>query len=248
METLSNMWEKFSLTESEGDKYQVLDSGSEPSHRQTASVDQVGVETELDCNDHIDERNKQGDVGGSTVDNMREHAEEQMGPDSTTAVPKLIRQVDGFTTNNIVVQSSQVFQAQVDAIDEDLARYDTVEEGRGCDLKVQSGGVGAKVVGSAKFLTNLFTQTEARKNILRTSKHSQRVRTSTSKPVASCLAKRMRAWDCTPEGTPMFVTASKLKRCKQSLKLWSREHFGNVKKRIKEVKDRLWRAEDDSAR
>ncbi|KAK7846040.1 hypothetical protein CFP56_008494 [Quercus suber] len=57
-----------------------------------------------------------------------------------------------------------------------------------------------------------------------------------------------RAWDCTPDGTPMFVTASKLKRCKQSLKAWSREHFGNVKKRIKELKDRLWRAKDDSAR
>lgn len=27
METLSNMWEKFSLTESEGDKYQVRDNG-----------------------------------------------------------------------------------------------------------------------------------------------------------------------------------------------------------------------------
>ena len=46
----------------------------------------------------------------------------------------------------------------------------------------------------------------------------------------------------------MFATTSKLKRCKQSLKFWSREHFGNVKKRIKELKDRLWRAEDDSAR
>ena len=46
----------------------------------------------------------------------------------------------------------------------------------------------------------------------------------------------------------MFATTSKLKRCKQSLKFWSREHFGNVKKRIKELKDRLWRAKDDSAR
>ena len=58
----------------------------------------------------------------------------------------------------------------------------------------------------------------------------------------------IRAWDCTPNGTPMFATTSKLKRCKQSLKVWSREHFGNVKKRIKELKDTLWRAKDDSAR
>ena len=28
-----------------------------------------------------------------------------------------------------------------------------------------------------------------------------------------------RAWDCTLNGTPMFATASKLKRCKQSLKV-----------------------------
>ncbi|KAK9988680.1 hypothetical protein SO802_028919 [Lithocarpus litseifolius] len=41
-----------------------------------------------------------------------------------------------------------------------------------------------------------------------------------------------RAWDCTPDGTPMFATTSKLKRCKQSLKVWSRDHFGNVKNSI----------------
>ncbi|KAK7833845.1 hypothetical protein CFP56_025181 [Quercus suber] len=64
---------------------------------------------------------------------------------------------------------------------------------------------------------------------------------------SGCCDVITRAWDCTPDGTPMFVTKSKLKRCKQSLKLWSREHFGNVKKRIKDLKDRLWRAEDDSA-
>ncbi|KAK9989407.1 hypothetical protein SO802_029646 [Lithocarpus litseifolius] len=29
----------------------------------------------------------------------------------------------------------------------------------------------------------------------------------------------IRAWDCTPDGTPMFATASKLKRCKQHLKV-----------------------------
>ena len=46
----------------------------------------------------------------------------------------------------------------------------------------------------------------------------------------------------------MYATTSKLKRCKQNLKVWSREHFGNVKKHIKELKDRLWRAEDDSVR
>nr|POF03750.1 hypothetical protein CFP56_06668 [Quercus suber] len=92
-----------------------------------------------------------------------------------------------------MAQTNQVFQAQLDAIDEDLARYDTVEEGGGCDLKVQSGGVGSKVVGSAKFLKNLFTQTEPCRNILRNSKPSQVVRTSTFEPVVGCSAKCMRS-------------------------------------------------------
>ena len=50
------------------------------------------------------------------------------------------------------------------------------------------------------------------------------------------------------DSTPMFATTTKLKRCKQSLKVWSQDHFGNVKKSIKQMKDRLWRAEDASAR
>ena len=45
-----------------------------------------------------------------------------------------------------------------------------------------------------------------------------------------------RAWDCAPTGTPMFVAATKLKNCKKQLKSWSRVHFGNVKKQIKQVK------------
>ena len=57
-----------------------------------------------------------------------------------------------------------------------------------------------------------------------------------------------KAWDCTSDGTPMFASTTKLKRCKNNLKAWSRDHFGNVKNNIKQTKDRLWRAEDDSAR
>ena len=57
-----------------------------------------------------------------------------------------------------------------------------------------------------------------------------------------------KAWDCTSDGTPMFASTTKLKRCKNNLKAWSRDHFGNVKNNIKQTKDRLWRAKDDSAR
>lgn len=37
-----------------------------------------------------------------------------------------------------------------------------------------------------------------------------------------------RAWDCAPDGTPMFKVATKIKRCKKRLKAWNRDHFGNV--------------------
>ena len=55
-----------------------------------------------------------------------------------------------------------------------------------------------------------------------------------------------RAWDCDPDGTPMFVATTKLKRCKKQLKSWSRDHFGNVKQQIKQAKDQLWHAEEVS--
>ena len=46
----------------------------------------------------------------------------------------------------------------------------------------------------------------------------------------------------------MYVMAMKLKRCKQRLKAWSRDHFGHVQSSIKETKDQFWRAEDVSVR
>ena len=49
------------------------------------------------------------------------------------------------------------------------------------------------MVGSAKFLKNLFTQTEPCRNFLRNSKPRQVERLATSKPVAACSAKRMRS-------------------------------------------------------
>nr|POE46432.1 hypothetical protein CFP56_41679 [Quercus suber] len=57
-----------------------------------------------------------------------------------------------------------------------------------------------------------------------------------------------RAWDCAPNGTSMFVAATKLKRCKNQLKSWSRDYFGNVKQQIKHAKDHLWQVEEVSVR
>lgn len=67
-----------------------------------------------------------------------------------------------------------------------------MEEGGGCDLKAQSGRVGSKVAGSAKFLKKLFTQTKPCRNILRNSKPSQMVQLAPSEPVAVVSTKRMR--------------------------------------------------------
>ena len=63
-----------------------------------------------------------------------------------------------------------------------------------------------------------------------------------------CKEMVARAWDCAPTGTPMFMAATKFKRCKKQLKSWSWVHFGNVKQQIKQVHDRLWQAEEVSAR
>ena len=49
------------------------------------------------------------------------------------------------------------------------------------------------MVGSTKFLKNLFTQIEPCKNTLRDSMPSQVVRLATLEPIAACSAKRMRS-------------------------------------------------------
>lgn len=53
-----------------------------------------------------------------------------------------------------------VFQAQLDSIDEELVKYNKVEEDRECVSGAQLGGVGSRAVGSTKFLKKFFTQTE----------------------------------------------------------------------------------------
>ena len=57
-----------------------------------------------------------------------------------------------------------------------------------------------------------------------------------------------KAWECSPEGTSMYVTTKKLKKCKKMLKAWSKDHFGNVVQRNKRTKGLLWKVEEFSAR
>ena len=55
-----------------------------------------------------------------------------------------------------------------------------------------------------------------------------------------------RVWATHAVGTPMHIATVKLKKCKKCLKKWSRQHFGNVKKQIKDTKELLWQAEAKS--
>ena len=46
-----------------------------------------------------------------------------------------------------------------------------------------------------------------------------------------------KAWECSPEGTSMYVTTKKLKKCKKILKAWSKDHLRMLCKGIREQKD-----------
>ena len=43
----------------------------------------------------------------------------------------------------------------------------------------------------------------------------------------------------------MHVVSKKLNKCKKMLTTWNRDHFGNVLRKIKNLKERLWRVEVD---
>jgi len=58
----------------------------------------------------------------------------------------------------------------------------------------------------------------------------------------------IRAWESNPDGLPMYRTTKKLKKCKKMLKKWSKAHFGYVTRKIKKIKELLWKAEEDLVR
>lgn len=64
----------------------------------------------------------------------------------------------------------------------------------------------------------------------------------------ACNGFVLKAWECSPEGTLMYVTTKRLKKCKKMLKAWSKDHFGNIVHRIKRTKELSWKAKDFLAR
>ena len=46
----------------------------------------------------------------------------------------------------------------------------------------------------------------------------------------------------------MYRVVKKIKKCKQMLHSWSKNHFGSVKNQIKKKKELLWKAEEVSAK
>ena len=61
-----------------------------------------------------------------------------------------------------------------------------------------------------------------------------------------CNGVIFRAWVVNHDGTPMHVVTKKLKNCKKMLTAWNCDHFGNIlKKKIKKLKEQLWKAEKD---
>ena len=64
----------------------------------------------------------------------------------------------------------------------------------------------------------------------------------------ACNGVVSKAWECSSEGTAMYVTTKNLKKCKKMLKAWSKDHFRNVVQRIKRTKELLWKVEEFSAR
>lgn len=55
------------------------------------------------------------------------------------------------------------FQAQLQVIDEELARFDQQDEDKDAESAALPSGVGARVVDSTLFLKNLFTPTRSSK-------------------------------------------------------------------------------------
>nr|POE75834.1 hypothetical protein CFP56_05104 [Quercus suber] len=162
---------------------------------------------------------------------------------------------NGSETTLIECTSSQSFQAKLDEIDGELSHFDRVEDGSNS----LQGGVGSRMMGSALFLKKLFTQEKSSSPTPSPSKftHIPRKSNMVLDPLGVVLSKRSRqeedgvleegrcrdtisrAWSCSPDGTPMYATAMKLKQCKQRLKAWSRDHFGHVQSNIKRTKEWL---------
>ena len=167
-------------------------TATDPSHDRNEVAGHEGLDLGSDCTVEEASRSAPEVERGFIAADESGHMVVQEGPMTSTIGPEVTCSTKCPIPRQTEVLSSPVFQAQLDSIEEDLARYDKVEEGRDSDLGVQPGGIGAKVVGSVIFLKNLFTQTEPGGQFSSNSKLSQLVRKSHSEVIELCPAKRMR--------------------------------------------------------
>ena len=56
---------------------------------------------------------------------------------------------------------------------------------------------------------------------------------------SECNGIILKAWAVDLEGTPMHMVSKKLNKCKKMLTTWNHDHFGNVLKKIKNLKEQL---------
>jgi hypothetical protein len=54
------------------------------------------------------------------------------------------------------------------------------------------------------------------------------------------------AWVPKAYGPPMTQVQTKIRRCSEKLRKWSRDHFGNITRQLKEKTEQLRKAEDES--
>lgn len=108
---------------------------------------------------------------------------------------KIINSPDGKVSVQVVdAPPSCDFQAQLQVIDEELARFDQQDEDKDAESAALPSGVGARVVDSTLFLKNLFTPTRSSKQASVKQKVSWVVQQPSLLPrkMESILSKRMR--------------------------------------------------------
>ena len=87
-----------------------------------------------------------------TIANLNVQAELQGDSNDAPTSPEVPSSTIGMTSLRTEVIPNQGFQAQLDAIDKELARFDNLEKDKENDLAAQSSGIRSQVMGLALFL------------------------------------------------------------------------------------------------
>lgn len=121
------------------------------SHGRTDEASHNGIRTDSVCIAEEDRKTAPKADSVMTAADQISQVKVRGGLMSGTSDPDVLSETECTTPLRTEVLLGLVFQAQLDSIDEELARYDKVEEDRRCVLVAQSGGVGSRVLGSAIF-------------------------------------------------------------------------------------------------